>query len=230
MKPLRTFETILRGVLYVSPIAANTENENFLQLSQSLLDTLDVIKVRGEAAMAGDLRVKAQLACKVIETLQLAIEMLANEPERAVIKIELLKFALRLLTWKKGQRLGEKSGPVSNELLLSDFLKCLAPVVYVIAKNRMTPGGALSVYLTLQVVSLTLIEDGDEFKKRLRVLALDLISKPPVYQLTVRKPIAFVSDIWQRIPVLRELNYLSYLISLGDRFYYYAEGSRGPLP
>lgn len=248
MKQLRAIESILRGVLYVSPIAANTENETFLQLSQSLLDCLDVLKAQLAEAAAGDYRAKARLCCKLVETMQLALEMMSNEPSLAVERVEWLKFTLRLLAWSEGGRIGNpdstdyigsltglklkalsSTGPVTTQLILSDFFRCIAPLIFAISRRRMKPSAALAIYLTLQVVSLSLLQDRTEFKDRLKLLAVDVLVKRPVFDVTLKRPVAVVSDVWDRIPLLRELNYLKYVLSSAERFYYYSEGVRGPL-
>ena len=241
-------ESVLRGILYVSPIAANTENETFLQLSQSLLDCLDVLKAHLAEAAAGDYKAKSKLCCKVVETLQLAVEMMSNDTSLAVVRIELLKFMLRLLAWSDGGRIGMTNntdyigtltglklkhvppvGQVTTQVIVSDFIRCIAPLVFAISRRRMKPGAALAIYVTLQVVSLSLLQDRDEFKERSRLLVVDVLVKRPVFDTTLRRPVALVSDLWERIPLLCELNYLKYVLSSADRFYYYSEGARGPL-
>ena len=235
MKQLRALESIIRGFLYFSPVAANSENEAFLQTSQSLLDCIDVIKANATSAVEGDHQAKIRLCLKLLETLQLAIEMSSQRPDSAVLKLEAVKFALRLLAWRRGERLGAPASDgyvgslsglrlkplpaaaeISLRLFLSDFVKCLAPLLYAAARAR-APAGALTVYATLQVLSLSLLQDREEFRDRARLLVLDLLVRRPVYQLTLRRPLAGLSDMWSKIPLLRELNYLEYAVSQSDR-------------
>jgi len=222
MKQLRALESVLRGVLYFSPVAANTDNEAFLQTTQSLLDCLDILKTQLGPALSGDLRARLRLTLRILESLQLAIEMASNDPQLAVVRIEAAKFALRLLS-------RAPPGAASTNLVVSDFINCLSPLVYAQARRRMPPASALAVYLTLQLISVSLLQDRDEFRSRAKQLVLDVMVRRPVYQLTLRRPLAAICELWGKIPVLRELNYLDYTLSVGDRFYYSLEGSRAPL-
>ena len=237
-------ESALRTSLYFAPWASNSDNEVFVQGMQSVSELLDLSKGDGlyKKFTDSDSRKRADFVRRILEAFQLFLEMREPLTGRSdlVVRVEFVKLLLRILAWKKGRRLCVSEDqlqtshatlpPVeemvsSKQLILSDSLKLLSPLVFAVLRRK-DPKAALLVYTLMSLISISLLEDREEMRLRARKLPLDLLLKKPLYSTVMRPPVAGLVKVWNTVPFLRDLNVLEYYLSLTDRFYYYLEDGK----
>ena len=235
---MKKLESIVRSVLYLAPLATSPDNEAFLQGVQSCVDLLDLVK--STSFVSASPRQRLRLAVRVVELFQLLFEMLAspNNRKSLIVKIELVKFCFRMLAFDPRTRNADPTivadikilpmswpGQTNTQLVISDLLRTLAPVMVTVIRSRGDNLKAFVVYVTLNVVSLALLEDRVEFEARKRDLVSDLIWRRPLFDCTIEPPVDAFNRILKKIPIIRDLNYLDYYVSLNKRFFYYLEGA-----
>ena len=242
---LKPIERLLRGLLYLAPLAADSDNEVIVQGLQSVSDLLDLLKAQKLDDVVNPGIYHLQVLRKVVEVFQLFAEMRAKQSENkfpgVVVKIEFIKVVLTLLSWKRGQRLipdnensdiglpdiaPRKYKELPKRLLISDALRLTAPLMFVLMRKRGDSRGALVVYATMQILSIALLEEDHEIKNRLRTLPLDILLRKPLYDVTLRPPLIGLNSLWNKIPFINSINFLQYYLNLNDKYYYYLEGAK----
>jgi len=117
-------------------------------------------------------------------------------------------------------------GESKSNTQLSDFLHALVPIVYLSSSSgwskRKTKWTSWFIAIALDSASILALPEGSDSEKRLRIrrVVVESILRQPMFDLALNPPGQLLSSLWNKIPLLRDLNYLEYYL-YGHRKYYY---------
>jgi hypothetical protein len=210
-------ESLSKSLLLVSPFITSSDNEIVLQSFQTLVELIDLYKASHKTfdLSSATSSVKIELSLKIIQIGQLLLEM-TDKTKNAPLRIELVKLILSIFLLAHKNEL--------RKTKLNGFLRLVAPVIYVYFRSKNQNNRGFVMFLILNLLALSLTEDRLEFEDVKKDVFNDCLIKKPVFDNTIRKPLEIVSKIWNKIPILRSLNYLDYYITFNDKYYYYFEG------
>ncbi len=109
---------------------------------------------------------------------------------------------------------------------LSDFLHAIVPLIYLSAspswRKRHTRWLSWILAIAIECASVLALPEGCKEEKRLRIkrLIVESLLRQPMFDLALNPPGQLLSNLWNRIPLLRDLNYLEYYL-YGHRKYFY---------
>lgn len=130
---------------------------------------------------------------------------------------------------RTGTRLRSLSRIISpnskNETQLSDFLHAIVPLIYLTSSadwRKRSRWTSWLLALALESASILALPENSKSEKRLRVrrLIVESILRQPLFDLVLNRPGRAISNVWNKIPLLRDLNYLEYYL-YGHRKYFY---------
>ena len=109
---------------------------------------------------------------------------------------------------------------------LSDFLHAIVPLIYLSAspgwKKGRTRWLSWVLAIAIESASILALPEGSQAEKRLRVkrLIVESVLRQPLFDVLLNPPGQALSNLWNKIPLLRDLNYLEYYL-YGHRKYFY---------
>ena len=109
---------------------------------------------------------------------------------------------------------------------LSDFLHALVPLIYLSAsrnwQKRSSRWLGWVLAIAVEGASIIALPDGNKAEKRMRIkrLIVESLLRQPMFDFVLNPPGQALSNLWNRIPLLRDLNYLEYYL-YGHRKYFY---------
>jgi len=114
-----------------------------------------------------------------------------------------------------------------SETQFSDFLHAIVPIVYLASSPRKGWNKAtwMSWFLAaaLEYASILALPESRGMEKRIRLkkLVFDSIIKQPMFNVILDKPASAISNVWNRIPLVRDLNYLEYYLHMHKKYFYF---------
>jgi hypothetical protein len=114
-----------------------------------------------------------------------------------------------------------------SDTQFSDFLHAIVPIIYLSSspKGGWTRATWTSWFLStaLEYASILALPEskGPEKKMRMKKLFIDAILKQPMFDRTLNKPATAISNVWNKIPLLRDLNYLEYYLHMHKKYFYF---------
>lgn len=130
---------------------------------------------------------------------------------------------------RTGTRLRSLSKLLSPDSLsdtqFSDFLHAIVPLVYLSSSGGWKRGRWTSWFLAifLESASIMALPESNEAEKRTRIrrLLIEALVRQPMFDIVLNKPGQAVSNLWNRIPLLRDFNYLEYVLYMHRNYFYY---------
>jgi hypothetical protein len=132
-----------------------------------------------------------------------------------------------------GSRSGTKLRSISRSLdienqtssQLSDFLHAIVPLVYLSGSRgwRKAKWASWLLAITLETASIMSLPDNLKHEKGIRMkrMIAEATVRQPMFDLVLRAPAQTISNIWGRIPLLRDINYLEYYIGMHVKYFYF---------
>ena len=112
-----------------------------------------------------------------------------------------------------------------SETQLSDFLHAIVPLVYLSSSGgwKRTRWTAWFLAILLESASILALPDANQGEKRARIrrLVVEAIVRQPMFDAVLNRPGQAVSSLWNRIPLLRDFNYLEYVLYMHRNYFYY---------
>lgn len=130
---------------------------------------------------------------------------------------------------RTGTRLRSLSRIISPEskcdTQLSDFLHAIVPLIYLTSSSgwrKRTKWTSWFLAIAVEAASIAALPESRSLEKRVRVrrLVIESIVRQPVFDLILNPPALTISNLWNKVPLLRDLNYLEYYL-YGHRKYFY---------
>ena len=107
----------------------------------------------------------------------------------------------------------------------SDFLHVIVPLVYLSSSRgwRKAHWTSWILAIALESASIMSLPDNCKQERQIRVkrLLAEAIVRQPMFDLILKKPGHAISSIWNRIPLLRDINYLEYYLGMHMRYFYF---------
>jgi hypothetical protein len=132
-----------------------------------------------------------------------------------------------------GSRTGTRLRSLSRLILpgsktntqLSDFLHAIVPLIYLSSSGgwkKRTRWTSWLLALLVEMASILALPESNKTEKRVRIrrLVIESILRQPMFDVTLNPPGRAISNLWNKIPLLRDLNYLEYYL-YGHRKYFY---------
>lgn len=114
-----------------------------------------------------------------------------------------------------------------SETQFSDFLHAIVPVVYLAASPE---GGwqkpswtSWVLAFAIESASILALPEGSKVEKKLRFrrLLVESLMRRPAFDVTINRSAQVVSNLWNKIPLLRDFNYLEYYLHMHNKFFYF---------
>lgn len=109
----------------------------------------------------------------------------------------------------------------------SDILHALGPLMYLVSSGQ---GGwskakwtSWFLAIALEWASIMALPEcrGAEKSMRFKKLVVDSLVRQPMFGLVIEKPVAGVSSVWNKIPLLCDFNYLEYYLHMHKKYFYF---------
>jgi hypothetical protein len=113
----------------------------------------------------------------------------------------------------------------TSDTQLSDFLHAIVPLLYLSSSTgwrKRTKWTSWFLVIAVESASIAALPESRAHEKRVRVrrLVVESIIRQPVFDFALYPPARAISNLWNKVPILRDLNYLEYYLH-GHRKYFY---------